>query len=106
MSFFDSDLVNVFRTVYGRSPQAEEAATLASLSVNPGNQANAFRAVIGHFDHQFRRTPFAVKFSREDVSFLRTADGFSVAVDSADGSVGNQLLSGVEYEPHVISFFK
>jgi FkbM family methyltransferase len=34
------------------------------------------------------------------------AEGFSLAVDTADGSVSAQLISGTEYEPHLVAFFK
>lgn len=100
------DLVKVFRTVYGRSPEADEESSLMSLRVQPETEAKCFRLVIGHFDHQFRHTPFTVRLGRADVSFLPVAEGFSLALDTADGSVSAHLLSGIEYEPHLVSFFK
>jgi FkbM family methyltransferase len=99
-------LADVFGVVYGRKPHADEAETLNRLNVDLQNQTVAFRAVIGNFDHQFRPTPFAVRLTRTDISFVQVAEGFSLAVDTADASVSAHLLAGMPYEPHLVSFFK
>lgn len=97
-------LAGVFRTAYGRAPRPEERATLAAIDPPPRTPASAFRAVVGAFDRQSLNTPFAVRLTPEDVSYI-DFHGVSIAVDLADGSVSRPLRSG-EYEPHIVAFLK
>jgi FkbM family methyltransferase len=102
----DRGLVKVFRAAYGRDPTADEATALGQLSsFTSGDQAAAFRAVIGRFDRQVLNTPFAVKLARSDIAFV-SVEGVSLAVDTTDASVGAELLNRGSYEPHLVQFFK
>ncbi|HEV2948249.1 MAG TPA: FkbM family methyltransferase, partial [Gemmataceae bacterium] len=101
----ETDLTGVFRKIYDREPNPEEATTLGQLKVVPGNYASAFRAVIGSFDRQVLNTPFAVRCSGADVSFIRVED-VMLAADAADRTVSYVLLMGQPYEPHLFRFFK
>jgi FkbM family methyltransferase len=101
-----SELAKIFRTVYGKDPNEREKTALTNLRRQPETEASGFRHVIGYFDHQFRHTPFSVRFAPADLSPMNVPEGFTLILDTADGSVSDYLLSRGDYEPHLVSFLK
>jgi FkbM family methyltransferase len=100
-----SEHVSAFRLIYGRTPTRTELATLAHLSRMPiDDRSRIFRAIIGSYDHQVLRTPFAVRFSDKDLAYI-PMHGFELAVDALDFSVSQPLASG-SYEPHLRAFYE
>jgi len=65
---------------------------------------HALRKVLGGFDHQSSSTPFVVRFSQDDVAFLKVQD-FTLAVDTADASVSMPLVGGW-YERHMQALYR
>src|SRR5438874_8042227 len=96
---------DVFRILYGREPKPQEATAVAHVPVSNTEYAKAFRTIIGRFDPQFFNTPFAVRMSRSDVSFVQVED-VALAVDAADVAVSSSLISNGSFEPHLIQFLK
>ena len=99
------DYLRTFRLIYGRAPSKNELPLLNQLARLPiREQHRIFRAIIGSYDHQVLSTPFSVRFSEQDVTYLRMGE-FELAIDALDYSV-SQPLAGEGFEPHLRAFYQ
>jgi FkbM family methyltransferase len=65
-----------------------------------GLTASDLRRVLGTVDQQASPSPFAVRLSADDVTFV-SLDGIEVALDRADSAVSGPVLAAGGWEPHV-----
>jgi FkbM family methyltransferase len=62
--------------------------------------ATSVRHILGQVDQQRSPTPFSVRLSAGDVTYV-PLDGIEVALDQADGSVSAPIIETGAWEPHV-----
>jgi FkbM family methyltransferase len=103
----DLKLRNAFEALYGRAPKEGETEVLNHVAIGSGNKpiASLYRAIIAAFDRQTLATPFTIRFGGDDVIYC-TLNGFELATDEVDISVGAPMRVYQQYEPHMTSFFK
>lgn len=83
----------------GGVPAGSLAAVRATLGTEPLS-ASAVRQVLGHADQHVSPSPFHVRLSPDDVTYVPVG-GIEVALDRADGSVSAPIIASGEWEPHV-----
>lgn len=103
---FSVDAKQVFKIVYGRAPSYSELDFLSGLSSlsQKGDWTGLFRAIVGGYDHQWLKTPFTIRFSKEDIEYI-SIYGVEVSTDRVDISV-SLPLQREEYESHVVRFYR
>jgi len=100
-------LRTAFEALYGREPIGSEIGVLEHVSIGSGKKpiASLYRAIIAAFDRQTLATPFTIRFGEDDVIFC-TLNGYQIATDEVDISVGAPTRVYQQYEPHMTTFFK
>jgi len=103
----DLKLRNAFEALYGREPKGSEAEVLNHVAIGSGKKtiAGLYRAIIAAFDRQTLATPFTIRFGGNDVIYC-VLNGFELATDEVDISVGAPMRAYQQYEPHMTNFFK
>jgi FkbM family methyltransferase len=76
-----------------------------ALNGSPVIGVTSVRQLLGTLDRQLSPTPFSVRFRRDDVRFV-TFDGVTLALDTADASVSQPILSAGVWEPHLTTVFR
>lgn len=100
----------VFRTVYGRWPDATEAqllregAELDAASQRTLHMPTIFRTVLNRFDLATHPTAFTVRLGASDVRVVEYA-GIQIAIDRSEPGIGRVIERG-EYEAHMLAFFR
>jgi FkbM family methyltransferase len=100
------DANRIFRLVYNRTPTLDEQKQLAHLTALAGadNPTGLYRAIVNGYDHYHLPTPFTVRFTERDVTYV-SVSGVEIAIDRLDLSIGLPLQSGL-YEPHLLAFYQ
>jgi FkbM family methyltransferase len=93
----------LFAIVYNRTPTEGERQWLSVLDVT--NTHAAIRRIIGATDRQRLSTSLHVRFGPDDFVWAQLP-GFRLAIDLADISVSQPILSEKSYEPHVTGFMR
>jgi FkbM family methyltransferase len=100
------DLKSLFAVIYGRPISDEQFGYLNSVRVmDAKNTHSAIRRIIGAIDRQRLNTPLSVRFDASDIALL-DLEGFRLAIDLADASVGKPIIHKRTYEPHVTAFMR
>lgn len=76
-----------------------------ALNGSPVVGVASVRQLLGTLDRQLSPTSFSVRFRRDDVRYV-TFDDVTLAVDAADASVSQPILSAGAWEPHLTTVFR
>ena len=99
-------LKSLFEVIYGQPISDEQLRYLNAVRVMEAKNAHsAIRQIIGAIDRQRLNTPLSVRFDAGDITFV-DLDGFKLAIDLADASVGKAIMHNRMYEPHVTAFMR
>jgi len=101
-----TDLKSLCGVIYDRPITEEQFGYLIAVGVMDAKTSHsAIRRIIGAIDRQRLNTPLNVHFDANDIAFVEL-DGFKLAIDLADASVGKPILHSRSYEPHGTAFMR
>ena len=100
------DLRSLFAIIYGQPISDDQFGYLNAIRVMDAKNAHsAMRRIIGAIDRQQWGTPLNIRFDASDIALV-DLDGFKLAIDLADVSVGRHIMRHRTYEPHVTAFMR
>lgn len=95
-----------FTLLYGREPSPHEVARLVEFGVLQAETTQQImRRILAATDRQHLGSAFTIRFSEEDIRFVRLED-FDLAVDTSDVAVAGDMINRDAYEVHLTAFIK
>ena len=96
----------ILRLLYGNN-MSDYTRTEAHGTLNgqPIADISAVRTLLGTLDRQLSPSPASVRFRRPDLRMACVA-GLTLALDQADASVSQPILTASAWEPHLTSVFR
>lgn len=97
------ELRTLFAAAFGRAPQESDVDTLRDIDLS--NASAALRSLVTGYDKQTHASPVTVRFGPSEIETFNLGD-YSLVLDKADKAVSLPILSGHDYEPHLVRLFR